>query len=406
MRAYERLLHYVSFGTQSNHQSQTIPTTESQKVLAADIVEEMKKLGITDAFMDDKGYVYGTIPATAGKEDKPTIGFIAHMDTAEDAPGDNIQAKVVEYQGGDVLLNEEKQIYLTEKEYPSLKKYVGQHLIVTDGTTLLGADDKAGVAEIMTMAETLINNPSIEHGKIKIGFTPDEEVGRGANYFDVEGFGADFAYTVDGGELGELEYENFNAGAAKVVVHGLSIHPGSAKNAMVNASLLAMEFHQMLPVEQNPRYTEGYEGFFHLGNIQGHVEEAELNYIIRDHDAEKYEQKKQVMQDIADYLNKKYGKGTIELTITDSYRNMKEMVEPHMHLIDNAKEAFAQCGVEAQTVPIRGGTDGARLSYMGLPCPNLSTGGHNFHGRFEYIPVEAMNKMTETLVNIVKIYAK
>ena len=406
MRAYERLLHYVSFGTQSNHQSQTIPTTESQKVLAADIVEEMKQLGIADAFMDDKGYVYGTIPATAGKEDKPTIGFIAHMDTAEDASGDNIQAKVVEYQGGDVLLNEEKQIYLTEKEYPSLKKYVGQHLIVTDGTTLLGADDKAGVAEIMTMAETLINNPSIEHGKIKIGFTPDEEVGRGANYFDVKGFGADFAYTVDGGELGELEYENFNAGSAKVVVHGLSIHPGSAKNAMVNASLLAMEFHQMLPVEQNPRYTEGYEGFFHLGNMQGHVEEAELSYIIRDHDAEKYENKKQVMQDIADYLNKKYGQGTIELTITDSYRNMKEMVEPHMHLIDNAREAFAQCGVEAQTVPIRGGTDGARLSYMGLPCPNLSTGGHNFHGRFEYIPVEAMDKMTETLVNIVKIYAK
>lgn len=406
MRAYERLLHYVSFGTQSNHQSQTIPTTESQKVLAADIVEEMKQLGIADAFMDDKGYVYGTIPATAGKEDKPTIGFIAHMDTAEDASGDNIQAKVVDYQGGDVLLNEEKQIYLTEKEYPSLKKYVGQHLIVTDGTTLLGADDKAGVAEIMTMAETLINNPSIEHGKIKIGFTPDEEVGRGANYFDVKGFGADFAYTVDGGELGELEYENFNAGSAKVVVHGLSIHPGSAKNAMVNASLLAMEFHQMLPVEQNPRYTEGYEGFFHLGNMQGHVEEAELSYIIRDHDAEKYENKKQVMQDIADYLNKKYGQGTIELTITDSYRNMKEMVEPHMHLIDNAREAFAQCGVEAQTVPIRGGTDGARLSYMGLPCPNLSTGGHNFHGRFEYIPVEAMDKMTETLVNIVKIYAK
>ena len=398
MRAYERLLHYVSFGTQSNHQSQTIPTTESQKVLAADIVEEMKKLGITDAFMDDKGYVYGTIPATAGKEDKPTIGFIAHMDTAEDASGDNIKAKVIDYQGGDILLNEEKQIYMTVKEYPSLNKYVGQHLMVTDGTTLLGADDKAGIAEIMTMAETLINNPSIEHGKIKIGFTPDEEVGRGANYFDVEGFGADFAYTV--------EYENFNAGSAKVVVHGLSIHTGSAKDAMLNASLLAMEYHQMLPVEQNPRYTQGYEGFFHLNSIQGHVEEAELDYIIRDHDAEKYEKKKQVMQDIADYLNKKYGEGTFELTITESYRNMKEKIEPHMHLIDNARKAFAQCGVEAQTVPIRGGTDGARLSYMGLPCPNLSTGGHNFHGRFEYIPVEAMDKMTETLVNIVKIYAK
>ena len=405
MRAHERLLHYVSFGTQSNHESKTIPSTESQKVLGAALVVEMKALGIEDAFMDDKGYVYGTIPATPGKENKPVIGLIAHMDTAEDASGDNIQAKIVEYQGGDILLNEEKNILMTEKEYPSLKKYVGQHLIVTDGTTLLGADDKAGIAEIMTMAEELINNPSIEHGKIRIGFTPDEEVGRGANYFDVEGFGADFAYTVDGGELGELEYENFNAGSAKAVVHGLSIHTGSAKDAMLNASLLAMEYHNMLPVEQNPRYTQGYEGFFHLDSIKGRVEEAELHYIIRDHDAAKYDQKKQVMQDIADYLNKKYGEGTFELTIEESYRNMKEKIEPHMHLIDNARKAFAQCGVEAQTVPIRGGTDGARLSYMGLPCPNLSTGGHNFHGRFEYIPVESMDKMTETLVNIVKIYA-
>ena len=406
MRAYERLLHYVSFGTQSDHTSDTVPTTASQKILGAALVVEMKALGIEDAFMDEKGYVYGTIPATPGKETKPVIGMIAHMDTAEDTPGDNIKAKVVEYNGRDILLNEEKQIYLTEKEYPSIKKYVGQHLVVTDGTTLLGADDKAGVAEIMTMAETLLNDTSIEHGTIKIGFTPDEEVGRGADYFDVERFGASFAYTVDGGELGELEYENFNAGSARLVVNGLSIHPGSAKNAMLNASLLAMEFHSMLPVDQNPRYTEGYEGFYHLGEMKGHVEQAELDYIIRDHDAQKYEQKKQVMQDVANYLNHKYGEGTFELTITESYRNMKEMVEPHMHLIDNAKEAFAQCGVEAQTVPIRGGTDGARLSYMGLPCPNLSTGGHNFHGRFEYIPVEAMDKMVETLINISKIYAE
>ena len=354
MRAYERLLHYVSFGTQSDHTSETVPSTASQKVLAADLVEEMKKIGIADAFVDDKGYVYGSIPATKGKEDKPVIGFIAHMDTAEDASGDNIRAKVVEYNGGDILLND----------------------------------------------------PTIEHGKICIGFTPDEEIGRGANYFDVKGFGAQFAYTVDGGELGELEYENFNAASANVQVNGLSIHPGSAKNAMLNASLLAMEFHQMLPVEQNPRYTEGYEGFFHLSEMKGHVEQAELDYIIRDHDAAKYEQKKQVMQEIADYLNHKYGEGTFVLTISDSYRNMKEMVQPHMHLIDNAKKAFAQCGVEAQTVPIRGGTDGARLSYMGLPCPNLSTGGHNFHGRFEYIPVEAMDKMVETLINISKIYAE
>lgn len=406
MRAYERLLHYVSFGTQSDSSSQTIPTTPTQKVLGAALVEEMKALGIKDAFMDEKGYVYGTVPASAGKENLPVMGLIAHMDTAMDAPGDNIKPKVVEYQGGDVLLNEEKQIYLTAKDNPALKKYVGQHLVVTDGTTLLGADDKAGVAEIMTLAETLLNDPSIEHGTIKIGFTPDEEVGRGANYFDVENFGAAYAYTVDGGELGELEYENFNAGSAQVVINGLSIHTGSAKDTMVNASLLGMEFHNMLPVEQNPRYTQGYEGFFHLDSIEGHVEQAVLKYIIRDHDAAKYEQKKQVMQDITDYLNKKYGEGTFELTITESYRNMREKIEPHMHLINNAREAFAQCGVEAITSPIRGGTDGARLSYMGLPCPNLSTGGHNFHGRFEYVPVESMDKMTEMLVNLVKIYAK
>ena len=406
MRAYERLLHYVSFGTQSNEDSETIPTTPNQKVLGAALVQEMKDLGIKDAFMDEKGYVYGTIPATPGKEDKPVIGFISHMDTAPDAPGDNIKAKIVEYKGGDVLLNEEKQIYLTCAENPALARYVGQHLMVTDGTTLLGADDKAGVSEIMTAAETLLSDSSIEHGTIKIGFTPDEEVGRGANYFDVKTFGADFAYTVDGGELGELEYENFNAGDAKVTFNGKSIHPGSAKNIMVNASLLAIEFNSMLPVEQNPRYTQDYEGFFHLHNIEGGVENATLRYIIRDHDEAKYEQKKQVMRDITEDMNHKYGEGTVELELTDSYQNMKEKILPHMHLIENAKEAFRQCGVEPMTVPIRGGTDGARLSFMGLPCPNLSTGGHNFHGRFEYVPVESMDKMTETIVNIAKIYAK
>ena len=406
MRAYERLLHYVSFGTQSNEDSETVPTTACQKILGADLVREMKELGIADAFMDEKGYVYGTIPATPGKEDKPVLGLISHMDTAPDAPGDNIKAKIVEYDGGDVLLNEEKQIYLTRKENPALERYIGWHLVVTDGTTLLGADDKAGVSEIMTAAEILLKDSSIEHGTIKIGFTPDEEVGRGADYFDVENFGADFAYTVDGGELGELEYENFNAASAKVTIHGLSIHPGSAKDTMVNASLLGMEYHGMLPVEQNPRYTQDYEGFFHLGSIEGSIEKAVLKYIIRDHDRNKYEQKKQVMRDIADYMNHKYGEGTVELEITDSYFNMKEKIVPHMHLIDNAKEAFQQCGVEPITVPIRGGTDGARLSFKGLPCPNLSTGGHNFHGRFEYVPVEAMDKMTETIVNIIKIYAK
>ncbi len=406
MTAIDRFLRYVTYDTQSDEHSDAIPSTAKQKVLGAALAEELAQMGLHNAHMDEYGYVYAWLPATAGCEGIPCVGLIAHMDTSPDAPGAGVKPRVVRYEGGDLVLNEEKGIVMRAAEFESLAKYKGQELIVTDGTTLLGADDKAGVAEIMTMAEQLLNDPTIEHGKICIGFTPDEEIGRGANYFDVKGFGAQFAYTVDGGELGELEYENFNAGSANVKVNGLSIHPGSAKNAMLNASLLAMEFHQMLPVEQNPRYTEGYEGFFHLSEMKGHVEQAELDYIIRDHDAAKYEQKKQVMQEIADYLNHKYGEGTFVLTISDSYRNMKEMVQPHMHLIDNAKKAFAQCGVEAQTVPIRGGTDGARLSYMGLPCPNLSTGGHNFHGRFEYIPIEAMDKMVETLINISKIYAE
>lgn len=405
MTVIDRFLKLVSYPTTSDERSQTCPSTPQQRVLAEELVRQMQELGIQDARVDAYGYVYGTIPANCEK-DIPVYGLIAHMDTAPDAPGENIRARVTEaYDGGDVVLNEEKHIVLSPKEYPQMKHAIGKRLIVTDGTTLLGADDKAGVAEIMTMAEQLMSHPEIEHGTIRIGFTPDEEIGRGANYFDVEGFGANFAYTVDGGELGELEYENFNAGAAKVVIHGLSIHTGSAKDAMVNASLLAMEFHQMLPVEQNPRYTTGYEGFFHLGHIEGEVELAEMDYIIRDHDAEKYAQKEQVMRDIAAYMNHKYGEGTVELTITESYRNMKEKIEPHMHLIENAKKAFRDCGVEPKIVAVRGGTDGARLSYMGLPCPNLSTGGHNFHGRFEYIPVESMDKMVETIINIAKIYA-
>lgn len=406
MRAYERLLDYVKVYTTSDPESGTHPSAAREFDLAHKLVEELKALGVEDARVDEHCYVYGSLPATPGCEEKPALGLIAHMDTAPDASGENVNPILHEnYDGGDVVLPATGKV-MKVSAFPFLASMKGETLITTDGTTLLGADDKAGVAEIMTMAEQLLNDPTIEHGKICIGFTPDEEIGRGANYFDVKGFGAQFAYTVDGGELGELEYENFNAGSANVQVNGLSIHPGSAKNAMLNASLLAMEFHQMLPVEQNPRYTEGYEGFFHLSEMKGHVEQAELDYIIRDHDAAKYEQKKQAMQEIADYLNHKYGEGTFVLTISDSYRNMKEMVQPHMHLIDNAKKAFAQCGVEAQTVPIRGGTDGARLSYMGLPCPNLSTGGHNFHGRFEYIPIEAMDKMVETLINISKIYAE
>lgn len=405
MRAYERLLHYVSFGTQSDHTSETVPSTASQKVLAADLVEEMKKIGIADAFVDDKGYVYGSIPATKGKEDKPVIGFIAHMDTAEDASGDNIRAKVVEYNGGDILLNEEKQIYLTEKEYPSIKKYVGQHLMVTDGTTLLGADDKAGVAEIMTMAEQLLNDPTIEHGKICIGFTPDEEVGCGADFFDVEGFGADFAYTVDGGAENEIEYENFNAAGAKVKIKGFSVHPGSSKNTMINAALVAMEFNNMLPAGDTPANTEEYEGFFHLCEMSGDVSTASLDYIIRDHDSAMFACRQEMMWHIAKLLNEKYGEGTVTLTMKEQYRNMKEMIEPCMHLIDNAKKAVQQSGLNPETVAIRGGTDGARLSFMGLPCPNLGTGGYAFHGPCEHITVEGMDYAVENLKNIVKLYA-
>ena len=399
MTVTERLLHYVSFDTQSDESSETCPSTAKQKLLGEALVEEMRALGIADARIDADGYVYGSVPGTPGA---PAIGLIAHMDTSPDCSGRDIKPRIVEYTGGDIALNE--NTVLSPEDFPILNRSIGKHLIVTDGTTLLGADDKAGIAEILTAVEELLAEGGA-HASLRIGFTPDEEIGRGADRFDLAHFGADYAYTVDGGELGELEYENFNAGAAKVVIHGLSIHTGSAKDAMVNASLLAMEFHQMLPVEQNPRYTTGYEGFFHLGHIEGEVELAEMDYIIRDHDAEKYAQKEQVMRDIAAYMNHKYGEGTVELTITESYRNMKEKIEPHMHLIENAKKAFRACGVEPKIVAVRGGTDGARLSYMGLPCPNLSTGGHNFHGRFEYIPVESMDKMVETIINIAKIYA-
>ena len=403
MRAYERLLHYVSFGTQSDSSSQTVPTTASQKELGAALVKEMKELGIADAFMDEKGYVYGTVPATPGKENKPVIGMIAHMDTAEDAPGNNIRASVVEYNGGDILLNPEKNIFLSPAEYPSLNRYVGQHLIVTDGTTLLGSDDKAGIAEIMTMAETLLSHPEIEHGTVKIGFTPDEEVGRGANYFDVKGFAADFAYTVDGGELGELEYENFNAASAFVTFHGVSIHPGSAKNKMINAVLLSMEFQSMMPENQKPEYTQDREGFIHLDGIEGSVEKTVSEYIIRDHDMELFREKKQFMERAAAYMNEKYGKGTVELKLEDSYFNMKQQIEPHMNLIENVLTVYEKLDIRPQVLPIRGGTDGAQLSFKGLPCPNLGTGDHNCHGHFEFVCVQAMEKCVDVIVELAKM---
>lgn len=392
----ERFLRYVSFDTQSDENSTTCPSTAKQKILGAALVEEMLSMGIGDARMDDFGYVYGTIP---GDPALPTIGLIAHMDTSPDASGANVKAKIVEYTGEDICLNEEKGIFLRQSDYPNLKNHVGKHLIVTDGTTLLGADDKAGVAEIMTAAAVILKQGG-RHATLKIGFTPDEEIGSGADHFDVKGFGADYAYTADGGPVGEIEYENFNAAGATVVFHGRNIHPGSAKNAMVNSQYIAMEFQSLLPIHQRPEATEGYEGFFHLMDMKGEVELSELRYIIRDHNMGKFEEKKKVMTAAADFLNAKYGAGTVELTIRDSYFNMKKCIEPVMYVVERAKQAMANVGMNPREVPIRGGTDGARLSYEGLPCPNLCTGGENYHGRFEYIPVEDMELCVKLLVEI------
>ena len=395
----ERFLRYVSFDTQSDPASETCPSTAKQKLLGAALVAEMKEIGIQDAFMDENGYVYGTVP---GDPALPTIGLIAHMDTSPDASGADIKARIVEYTGGNVCLNDEKGIFLKVTDYPGLKKHVGKHLIVTDGTTLLGADDKAGIAEIMAAAETLIVSGQ-PHSTLKIAFTPDEEIGRGADLFDIAGFGADFAYTADGGPIGEIEYENFNGAAAKVIVHGRNIHPGSAKDKMVNSQLIAMEFASLLPQNQRPEYTEGYEGFFHLIGMKGEVEQSELRYIIRDHDMGKFQEKKAVMTAAAAYINAKYGDGTLELDLKDSYFNMRKCIEPVMHIVERAKAAMAAVGMNPMEVPIRGGTDGATLSHMGLPCPNLCTGGENYHGRFEFIPVEDMEKCVQMLVKLLTI---
>ena len=392
----ERFLRYVSFDTKSDENSATCPSTAKQKLLGAAIVEEMLAMGIADAHMDEHGYVYGTV---AGDQSLPTIGLIAHMDTAPDASGADIKPSIVEYQGGDIVLNAEKNIIMKVADFPNLKNHVGKHLIVTDGTTLLGADDKAGIAEILTAAEYLIKNGG-RHATIKLGFTPDEEIGRGADLFDVKGFGADYAYTADGGPIGELEYENFNAAGAKAVFHGRNIHPGSAKNKMINSQYIAMEFQNMLPAAQKAEYTEGYEGFIHLTSMEGCVEETTLRWIIRDHDMAKFQEKKALMEAAAAYINSKYGQGTVELTMADSYFNMREKIEPCMYIVDRAKAAMEAVGIVPMEVPIRGGTDGARLSYEGLPCPNLCTGGENFHGLYEFIPVEDMEKCTEILVKI------
>ena len=399
MTVYERFLKYVSYPTTSDENNENCPSTEGQRVLANAICQELSDLGLTDARVDKNGYVYATIPANC--EGMDSIGFIAHMDTASDAPGENIKARMIEYKGGDILLNEEEGIYLTLDDYPYVGDLAGQRLIVTDGTTLLGADDKAGVAEIVTAVEKIMNS-DIKHGKICIGFTPDEEIGRGADLFDVEGFGADYAYTLDGGGLGEIEYENFNAASAVVKVHGRAIHPGSAKGKMINAARVSAEFDSMLTPDQIPEMTEGYEGFHHLISIEGETEESVSRYIIRDHSKEKFAAIKAEFESVAKALNEKYGEGTVELIIRDSYYNMKEILENKMFVVERATAAMERLGMTPHAVPIRGGTDGARLSFMGLPCPNLPTGGGNFHSRYEYVSVDAMEKCVDLVLEIVK----
>ena len=393
MTVSERFLKYVSFDTQSDEASESCPSTAKQKLLGAALVEEMKAMGIADAYMDADGYVYGTVPGAPGA---PVIGLIAHMDTSPDCSGANVRPRIVEYSGGNIRLNDTD--VLSPADFPRLANSVGKHLIVTDGTTLLGADDKAGIAEILTAVEELMSS-EVPHAAIRIGFTPDEEIGRGADRFNIKDFGADYAYTVDGGTLGELEYENFNAASAVVTFHGRNVHPGYAKNCMVNSQLIAMEFNALLPVHERPDCTEGYEGFAHLCEMSGNEECSVLKYIIRDHDRAKFERRKARFEEITAFLNQKYGENRVELTLKDSYYNMAEMIRPHMYVVDAALKAMENAGVTPRVVPIRGGTDGARLSYEGLPCPNLFTGGENYHGRFEYVPIEDM----EAAVRVIKL---
>lgn len=406
-KTIDNFLRYVKIDTCSDSASKTTPSSLKQHDLARLLADELAALGASEFVYDEEHcYVYASLPASKGCEDVPVLGFIAHMDTSPAVSGRDVKARIVEhYDGGDIVLNEGENIVLKVCDFPEIASFKGQDLIVTDGTTLLGADDKAGIAEIMAMAAYLMEHPEVKHGKIRIGFTPDEEIGRGTDHFDVELFGAQFAYTVDGGALGELEYENFNAAGAMVTVHGRSVHPGSAKGKMKNAILIAQELQSLLPVFQNPMYTEMYEGFYHLDSISGSVEEARAGYIIRDHDRELFEQKKALFLETVDFLNKKYGEGTVEVDMEDSYYNMREVIEEHMHLIENAAWAMKELGIEPVVKPIRGGTDGVRLSFMGLPCPNLCTGGGNFHGRFEYACVQAMEKVTELLVLLARKYA-
>ncbi len=405
MTLEQRFLKYVSFDTQSDENSESYPSTDKQLVFLEELAGEMRRIGLSDVAMDRYGYVMGSIPASSGLEDKPVIGFIAHVDTSPEISGKDVRAcKLENYDGGDIVLND--TLSMKAEEFPELAFFKGHTLIHTDGTTLLGADDKAGVAEIMTAAEYLIANPQIKHGKIRIAFTPDEEIGRGVDYFDVKAFGADFAYTVDGGFEGELEYENFNAAGAKIHIQGRNIHPGYAKDKMINAIQVACELNAMLPEMQRPQHTEGYEGFFHQVSVRGGVEQCDTDYIIRDHDREEFERKKEVMRQAVSRLNEKYGPDCVTLELRDQYYNMREMVEPHMEVIDKAMAAMRMADVEPVVRPIRGGTDGSRLSYMGLPCPNLFTGGMNFHGKYEYCSLDTMTKAMNTIVNLAGLWAE
>ncbi|MCR4722500.1 MAG: peptidase T [Eubacteriales bacterium] len=406
MEAFERLIKYTAYATGSDSSCPDCPSCPEQLVFGKALAEEMNEIGLTDVTIDENGYVFGTLEANCDAE-CPTLGFISHLDVVRDVPFENIKTRIVEdYDGGDIVLNEEKNIVLKADNFPQMQRYKGDNLVVTDGTTLLGADDKAGIANIMTACERMINDPSIKHGKLRIGFTPDEEIGRGADKFDVAAFGADYAYTCDGGYINEVSYETFNAASLKVTVKGFNIHPGSAKNKMKNASLIAMEFNSLLPENEKPEHTEGYEGFYHMAFIKGSVEEATMMYILRDHDKTVLDHRKDVAQKAADYLNFKYGEGTVIVEAHDAYRNMREMILPNMFLIDLPFEALREMGIDPVSAPVRGGTDGCTLSFMGLPCPNLGTGGGNCHGVMEYASVKEMEQGVELIIRIAEKFTK
>ena len=405
MNLLERFLKYVSIHTTSDENTGLVPSTPQQMEFAKILAEELKAMGMQDVSLDKKGYLMATLPSNIDK-DVPTVGFISHLDTSPDMSGKNVKPRIVEnYAGNDIILNEKENIVLSPKQFPELTMYRGQSLVVTNGLTLLGADDKAGIAEIMTAMDYFIKNPDVKHGKVRIAFNPDEEIGLGAHHFDVEKFGCQFAYTMDGGEIGELEYENFNAAGAKVTFYGTNVHPGYAKNKMVNSMKIATKFMATVPANESPEYTDGYEGFYHLTGIGGDVEKTTVSYIIRDHDRKKFEERKAHLQMLVDKINSEFGDNTATLEVKDQYYNMKEKVEPVKYIVDIASEAIRQAGVEPKVKPIRGGTDGAQLSFKGLPCPNIFAGGHNFHGKYEFVPIQSMEKATEVVKNIIKIVA-